>query len=350
MKSITVSEKEEGIQLIKLLSKNLSKAPQSFFYKMLRKKNITLNGKKAEGKEKLNSGDEICLYMADDTIQLFGGEVLLRSGENQTYAKGEIKSGPISERQQKNLNDNTKRIRFSVIYEDKDYLIVNKPAGVLTQKAAPEDYSLNEMAIDYLISNHSITEEELRTVKPSVCNRLDRNTSGIVAIGKTIHGLQVLSRAFKERTIQKYYECIVFGTLSGTGVLEGYLKKDDTANMVTVLSAEEYACVANPKEYEYIKTLYQQMESRNGFTFLRIELITGKTHQIRAHLASIGHPLVGDRKYSGKEQAKISKERFGLKHQLLHAKCLVFPEENKTFEAPTPEIFQKTWDLIVKQR
>ena len=148
-------------------------APKSFFYKMMRKKNITLNGKKAQGKEQLKQGDVVKLFLSDETVEKF-------RPKQTVYA----------------------RKKLDILYEDRHTLFVNKPAGMLSQKAKPSDQSLVEYLTAYLLESGQLTEEELRTFHPSVCNRLDRNTSGIVAAGKTLAALQTLSAMFRERSVR----------------------------------------------------------------------------------------------------------------------------------------------------
>ncbi|MDE6700251.1 MAG: RluA family pseudouridine synthase, partial [Acetatifactor sp.] len=166
MQEITVGTNQAGQRLDKFLHKCLPEAQNSFLYKMLRKKNITLNGKRAEGRELLQQGDVVRMFFAEETFLKFSGQ----SGKSE-YLKA-----------YRQLED------ISVIYEDKERVILNKPAGVLSQKAKDSDLSLNEWLIGYLLETGAITAGELCTFKPSVCNRLDRNTSGLVLCGKTLHG------------------------------------------------------------------------------------------------------------------------------------------------------------------
>ena len=290
---------------------------------MLRKKNILLNGKKSDGSEKLCDGDIVRMYLADDTIEKFRGRKLT----------GDMYKVP--------------DIELDVIYEDDNIILINKPAGMLTQKAKPDDISLNEYLISYLIKNKCITEDDLQTFKPSVCNRLDRNTSGIVLAGKSLKGLQVLSDMLKQRTMDKYYYCLVRGKMIDKKELKGYLIKDSASNKVTILYKEK-------KDASYINTIYEPLETRNNVTLLKVKLVTGKPHQIRAHLASDGHPIIGDAKYG---DAKINKQylkQFGLKHQLLHAGIVKMPQlegelsnvSGKTYEAPIPEMFMNIWNQV----
>ena len=327
MKKIVVSKNEAGQKLLKLLAKYLNAAPQSFLHKMLRKKNITLNGKKADGSELLRETDEVCLFLSEETIASFQGK---NTGDATTVE------------QQKNTKKPKELSDIRVVYEDADVLIINKPAGVLSQKAVQSDYSLNEWVIEYLLENGELKQEELQTFRPGVCNRLDRNTSGLITAGKSLVGLQTLSALFKERTVHKDYLCIVQDRVKGASRLQGYLEKDARTNKVTVEAKKR------SEDGAYIETEYTPVEANGKYTLLRVRLITGKTHQIRAHLASVGHPLLGDSKYGNPAENKMLRERFGLKHQLLHAAYLEFPQElsacaalaGKKLSAPVPRLFE----------
>ena len=205
MQKITVSSNEAGQRLDKLLGKYLSNAPMSFVYKMLRKKNIKLNGKKAQGNEKLTKGDQVEVFLSDDTWQKFAG------------APGAEKQLPADLARAMESS-----IRLSVIYEDPDILILNKPSGMLSQKAAPSDLSLNEYMIAYLLKKGDLKPAELATFRPSVCNRLDRNTSGLVTAGKSLAGLQQLSEILRDRTVKKYYLTIVDGVIKDRQKIEAF--------------------------------------------------------------------------------------------------------------------------------
>ena len=320
MRQITIGEKEAGQRLDKWLSKYMAKAPKSFFYKMMRKKNIVLNGKKAQGNEKLNAGDEIALYISDETIKNF--------------------------QQEKKL---PKKKTLDIIYEDEHILVVNKCVGMLTQKAKPDDVSLNEYILAYLLEKKELQKEDLTRFLPSVCNRLDRNTSGIVTAGKTIAGLQILSDMFRERSVHKYYRCLVRGQIREERQVEGYLVKENEKNQVYIKK--------NPsKDAVWICTRYHPIKVFSWCTYLEVELITGRSHQIRAHLASQNHPLFGDPKYGDTMLNKKCVQQYQLKHQLLHCTCLKMPQlegkfaylSGKTFTAPLPEQFQNILSDIEK--
>ena len=204
MKLIVVSKNEAGQRFDKLLAKVLNQAPKSFIYKMLRKKNITLNGKKADGSEKVIVGDEIKFFLSDETYDKFAG---MKSEASDEYRNIKSQIG----------------IQIEIVYEDADVLILNKPAGVLSQKANPSDVSMVEHVISYLLESKQIAQEELATFKPGVCNRLDRNTSGAIVAGKSLIGLQVMAQLFKDRSLHKYYRCIVKGSIQDACKIRGYL-------------------------------------------------------------------------------------------------------------------------------
>ncbi|MGB8454402.1 MAG: RluA family pseudouridine synthase [Anaerocolumna sp.] len=303
MKIIIVDKNEAGQRLDKLLVKHLNKASKSFIYKMLRKKNITLNGKKADGSEKTQLEDEIKLFLSDETIGNFS-EV---------------------------FHTTMVEYKFTVVYEDSNILVVNKPAGLLSQKAEKEDVSLVEHIISYLISTGQVTEGELQAFKPGICNRLDRNTSGLVAAGKTLLGLQTMSELFRERTVDKYYLCIVKGTIKEAQKISGYLKKDEKTNRVTITG--KFVEGSEP-----IQTEYYPLKYNDNYTLLRVKLITGKTHQIRAHLSSTGYPIIGDGKYGNKVINSQLRKAFHLEHQLLHSYQLVFPKLIGEFDVLSEKI------------
>lgn len=315
MKEIIISENEAGQRFDKYLDKYFKDAPKSFIYKMLRKKNITRNGKKATGSEKLAEGDIIKMFLADDTIEKFRGnaDVLI------------VK----------------KHIDLDIIYEDNNVIVVNKPVGMLSQKSEPQDVSLNEYILDYLLSSKKTDMESLRTFKPSVCNRLDRNTSGIVLAGVSLKGVQTLSKILKDRSIHKYYYCIVDGIMKESQVIEGYLKKNVSDNRVLITN--------NPVEgASYIKTLYEPVKDNGSITLLKVELITGKPHQIRAHLAYIHHGIIGDYKYGSRKINDYYRGKYGCNSQLLHAAEVIFPDidgelsylSGMVLKAGLPELFE----------
>lgn len=315
MQKVTIQPGQAGQRFDKFLGRHLCGTGMSFIYKMLRKKNITLNGKKSDGKELLKAGDEVSFFFSDETYEKFTRvDSLSQNTQNlkiNTYTEAYNKLKGIE-----------------ILYEDNDVLFLNKPSGILSQKASDADISANEWMIGYLLKKGEITEDSLAGFKPSVCNRLDRNTSGILICGKSLVGSRELNRLIKEREVRKFYQLFVKGNLVKEEILEGFLTKDERHNKVT-LSAKE------TEGSTYIKTSYKPISQGNlhgnlqgkRITFLEVELFTGKTHQIRAHLASIGHPLVGDYKYGDAAFNAYFKDKYGVKSQLLHAVRMEFPEK-----------------------
>ena len=316
MKLITVHKQEEGQRLVKLLGAYLKEAPNSFFYKMLRKKNITLNGKKADGTEKLKCGDEIRLFLSDETYEKFAGKV--QPKEKFPMAK------------------------LNIVYEDSNVIFINKPAGMLSQKSVPSDVSLNEYLLGYLEKSGQWKQEESKAFRPSVCNRLDRNTSGMVICGKSMAGLQQMAALLKDRSLHKYYLCLVKGVMTESQHLEGYLLKDENSNQVKIFQKETEGAAHIITEYE---PLYTEGET----TLLKVTLVTGKSHQIRAHLSSIGHPIIGDPKYGDRKVNAFFRETHGIKNQMLHAWKLTFPELAESLDNLSEKSFEAEPAGLMKQ-
>ncbi len=311
MQELIVTPNEAGQRFDKLLVKYLNAAPKSFIYKMLRKKNIVLNGKKATGSEKLAVGDSIKLFLSEETIRNFSKTKVISTKE-----------------------------ALDILYEDAHVIIINKPVGMLSQKAKEKDESVAEHVISYMLTTNQMTLEELRTFRPSICNRLDRNTSGLLVAGKSLVGLQTMGELFQERSLKKFYRCLVVGKVSERQHIKGYLTKDERTNKVCISQNEEVGSLP-------IETEYEPIWSSDGCTLLEVHLITGRTHQIRAHLASQKHPIIGDYKYGDRRINDAYQAKYGLSSQLLHAYRLELPVlsgefaplSEKVFTAPLPNLF-----------
>lgn len=341
MQQYIIGDNEAGQRFDKYLKKILKEAPDSFIYKMLRKKNIVLNGKKCTGNEKLEKEDIVKIFLADDTFEKFSGQKINTGNQEQTKLSEDIII------QYNKAYQSLKGI--TVVYEDENILVLNKPAGVLSQKATPTDISLNEWMLGYLLEKGIVSATTLSTFKPSICNRLDRNTSGMVICGKSLAGSQYMSQIIKEKTLEKYYHCIVPGLINLHERLTGYLYKDHSTNKVTIYHTLEEIPVKKREKAEFIDTEFHTLQSSKKLSLLEVQIFTGKTHQIRAHLASIGAPIIGDAKYGS---ASVNKEYVsqGINSQLLHAYRLVFPiTEEARFQklsglvltCPEPVLFQK---------
>lgn len=332
MYQTTITQREAGQRLDKYLHRILPEAGTGFLYKMLRKKNITLNGKKADGSEKIAEGDRISIYFSEETLAGFMGKAQAFSREEAACRAAFHKLSGVS-----------------ILYENEHILLADKPAGVLTQKAAETDFSLNEWLIGYLLESGFLSKEELSFFRPSVCNRLDRNTSGIVLCAKSLQGAQLLGSLLKDRSLHKYYQLYVKGRIEEEQLIEGWLTKDTGRNRVSVSFRPPEKKGQNQAE---IRTKYRPIRIERDKTLLEVELITGKPHQIRAHLAGAGHPLLGDYKYGDRAWNEEYHQKFGVRWQLLHACRVEFPKleapfsdlSKRTFVSGLPDIFDRVSD------
>ncbi len=347
MQQFKISKNEAGQRLDKFLHKYMPLAPSSFFYKMLRKKNITLNGKKAEGKEKLSPGDEITFYLSDETIKNF--QAMGTDTKEYEEAYHDLKG-------------------ISVIYEDEHIVILNKPSGILSQKAGEGDLSINEWLVGYLLHTKALTADGCALFRPSICNRLDRNTMGLMIGAKSLAGSQEINRLQKERRIRKFYRMFVKGQVPCEKVLEGYLVKDGETNQVHLvekgvgripgegavdgnmpLGAPANGEKSPGEKVSFIRTRYYPIKQFSDRTLAEAELLTGKSHQLRIHMASEGHPLLGDYKYGDKDWNNKYRAQYHITSQLLYACRLEFPViegalqgvSGKKFTAPAPLAFER---------
>ncbi|WP_313757351.1 RluA family pseudouridine synthase [Tissierella sp.] len=290
MREIIIDKNENEQRLDRFLKKYLKEAPQGFVYKMIRKKNIKVNDTKAQPETTIYEGDRIQLYLSDETIDKFIAK------------KEEIKSKLIP----------------NIIYEDNNIILINKPVGILSHGASKEfEENIVDSMISYLIEKGDFVPRIQTTFTPSICNRLDRNTSGVIIGAKNYQALKEINEAIKKGRIRRFYKTIVKGNIRKEFTVEGYLLKDEDKNKVTIHEK-------NLDGSKKIITVVKPLKSKNGYSLLEIELITGRTHQIRGHLSSLGYPVIGDRKYGNKETNKIFYEEYSLDNQWLHGYKIEF--------------------------
>ena len=329
MIEITVSHREEGFRLDRLLQKMLPAASKGFIYKMLRKKNITLNAGKAGGDEKVLAGDIIRFYFSEETYRKFAAGA----------ADDDRKNKSLLARETALIDD----FPNWILYEDDEFLFLSKPAGILSQKASPDDLTVSELTALY-VRNNAPEGGAGSVYRAGICNRLDRNTSGIIAAGKTAPAARLLNEMIAKRSVRKFYYCFVKGEVEEAVSLKGFLLKNHRTNEVAVFAEKPESGAG---EADAIETVIRPLRVLPSCTLLEVELITGKTHQIRAHLAGTGHPLLGDPKYGDPRLNAVIRKSLSVKRQLLHACRMEFPDEagcgslrGKTVRAPLPEDFK----------
>lgn len=297
MREYKISFCDEGQKLIKFLFKLLPGASKSLIYKSLRKKNILYNNKKANGNEIIKSGDVIEIWFSDETLENFSKK------KSKEILKGNVE------------NFSFKDI---ILYENEDIIVVNKPKGMLSQRDISRQKSLNDYLLEYIKnSNYS-------GFKPSICNRLDKNTSGTLICAKTFKIAREINELIKNHVINKKYLCLVFGDIKDDLYLKDYLFKNVENNKAIVSNKKKEGFLEIKTKVHVIKSFKLH---EYPVTFLEVTLLTGKFHQIRAHLSYIGHPILGDRKYGNNESLEISKI-LEIGRQLLHSYSIEFPENH----------------------
>ena len=314
MKKITAGKNDAGQRLDKFLLKFLDSMPKSLLYKAFRKKRIKVNGKRGEISLKLCEGDTVDMYIND--------EFFAPAPEHYDFLSASKK--------------------LDIVYEDENIILLDKKVGLLSH---PDETEYNDTLITrvkrYLFEKGEYNPKDENSFTPSLVNRIDRNTGGIVIAAKNAESLRILNQKLKDRELEKFYLCVIHGKLAKKkGLLEGWLIKDEKKNKVSVYTQQKNGA-------KQIRTKYSVIAENKNLSLVEVELLTGRTHQIRAHFASIGHPLLGDGKYGTNE---LNKAHGGYKKQFLYSYRLKFAFSTdagilnylngKSFEAP--EIWFRT--------
>ena len=302
MVNFTLTKNDANMRLDKLIKKLMPTLPPSLMYKAFRKKDVKINGKWVPQEYKAKENDELTIYVSE--------EFLKEVPKNYDFLSS---------------NSNIK-----VVYEDQNIILMNKPQGVLCHPDKNEyrDTLLLRMQ-HYLYKKGEYNPEKNGSFAPSLCNRIDRNTEGIVIGAKNAESLKIMCEKIKNREIDKLYKAVIIGTpKQKEATLEGYLFKDETKNQVFIDNKKT-------ERNRTIKTRYKVLKQKGDLSLVEVELLTGRTHQIRAHMAHIGHPLLGDPIYGS--------ARPGLARAALHAGEITFHQpftgEDIVLRAEMPKDF-----------
>ena len=287
MKEFTITKNDATLRLDKFITKVCPTLPSSLMFKYIRTKRIKVNGKRAEISTRLQENDVVSAYINDEFFI-------------EVTPKYDFLSAPK---------------KLDIIYEDENILLADKKQGLLVH---PDKNEYGDTLIariqHYLYDKGEYDPKDENSFRPALANRIDRNTGGIVIAAKNAEALRILCDKIKDREIDKYYLTVVHGVPKRkTALLEGFLEKNEDKNKV-------YLSTKKTDNNKTIKTKYTLLKSRNNLSLLEIELLTGRTHQIRAHMASIGHPLLGDGKYGKLKDDK----RLGFNKQALYSYKLTF--------------------------
>ena len=313
---IQIGSNEAGQRIDKFARKWLTNVPLSAIYKTIRKGDIKVNGKKVKEQYFICEGD------------------IVESREVNTVIK---------EKFQRNYAE------LKITYEDENMVLVEKWPGVLVHSDDKNgEATLTDHILTYLYDKGDYDPEKEVTFKPAPCNRLDRNTSGVVIFGKKYEALKLINEMIRERDIQKYYVALVKGKIKD-GIYEAYISKSEDSNISKVYDSPR-------EDTKRISMEVKTIESCGTFSFIEMDLLTGRSHQLRAHLSFLGNPIVGDYKYGDKQINSFFYNKYKLDYQFLYAYKVIFkncPEkleymQNKTIGESLPPIFKKIKNDVFK--
>ena len=313
MVKLIITENEGNQRLDRFLRKYLKRAPLSMIYKLIRK-DVKVNGKRGHEDTVLQAGDSLVIYIPDDKL-------------------AEL-TAPVKKQKA--------RRSFGIVYEDENVIVVNKPSGLLTHGDSHEKKNtLVNQVCGYLQDKGEYNPSVERTFAPAPANRLDRNTSGLVIFGKTAEALRELTEIIRDKeNVRKIYMALVAGRMDGAADIDSRLVKNESTNKVRV---------APDGEGQSARTIVTGIRPGDEMSLVEVNLITGRTNQIRVHLSSAGHPVAGDPKYGSDKLNRRIRDKYGVTSQLLHAARLEMGEldgslaylAGRVFEAPLPESFGK---------
>ena len=291
MREFIINKNDAGQRLDKYITKSFPLLPQSLMYKYIRSKRIKINNKKSEISYRLKENDVVSLYINDEFFEPVKPKYdFLSAGKS-----------------------------IKIVYEDENVILIDKPAGILSH---PDEGNYTDTAITrvkrYLYEKGEYDPENEMSFAPALVNRIDRNTCGIIIGAKNAESLRILNEKLKNREIHKYYLCIAIGKLKNKeGIIKGYLEKNEKQNRV-------YISDKSSDKTKAIATKYNVLDYKNGLSLVEVELLTGRTHQIRASFSHLGNPLLGDGKYGTNAQ---NKKFGGYKKQFLYSYKLTFDFE-----------------------
>lgn len=287
MRTLIINRNDAGQRLDKFLSKAVKAMPKSLMYKGIRTKKIKVNRKRAEIGYILEEGD---------TVELFISEEFFSDNASDSAF---MKLTP----------------KLDIVYEDENIMLLDKRPGLIVHSDDEEDVNtLISHVKAYLYRKGEYNPEDEQSFAPALCNRIDRNTGGIVIAAKNSEALRIMNEKIRNDELSKFYLAAVHGHMpKRADTLHGYLRKDQVNNIVDISTVKKPG-------YKEIVTKYRVLDEKNGLSLIEVELVTGRTHQIRAHFSSIGHPLLGDGKYGVNRDDK----KLGYKFQALYAFRLEF--------------------------